>query len=179
MRRNCGLDLRQCFDLPVKNSFYTSHFHSWQTFSIVWRRTRAKLSRITWNQPHFFSLHESFLSKSLSLYVLIMDVNKDNFFHLLPEVLRDISVATFVSIDVEMGGITMNPHYGPNGRHHQTAKPSLEEEYLDIRESASKYQVLQFGLTCIKEDRHQGRLMLSSAVHGSFMMLISLQAVMS
>lgn len=108
-----------------------------------------------------------------------MDINKDNFFHVLPDVLKDISVATFVSLDVEMGGITAYPRYGPYGRHHQTAKPSLEQEYSDIKESASKYQVLQLGLTCIKEDRYHGRFMRSSTVHGFFMMLISLQAVMS
>ncbi len=75
-----------------------------------------------------------------------MEVNHENFWTVLPEILESISSAEYVSIDLEMTGI------GHKG-HARTGKPSLEEIYAQAKSAAESFQVLQFGLTCFHYDR--------------------------
>ena len=75
-----------------------------------------------------------------------MQVNHENFWSVLPDILGSISSAEYVSIDLEMTGI------GYKG-HTRTGKPSLEEIYAQAKSAAESFQVLQFGLTCFHYDQ--------------------------
>ncbi|KAK0812722.1 hypothetical protein LTR75_004855 [Friedmanniomyces endolithicus] len=75
-----------------------------------------------------------------------MDVDKVSFYPLLLDILTDISEAHFVAIDLELSGV---PSKGLNNG---TGKPSLQRRYQETREAAERYQILQFGLTCVQQD---------------------------
>ncbi len=85
-----------------------------------------------------------------------MDVDETSFWPQLVPILRSICDATFVAIDLEMSGIPMKGR-NSNDRYRAGGKPSLQELYEETKEAASKYQVLQLGITCIEEDRERGR----------------------
>ncbi|KAK5118286.1 hypothetical protein LTR62_002799 [Meristemomyces frigidus] len=74
-----------------------------------------------------------------------MDVDKVSFYPLLPDLLTDISQAHFVAIDLELSGV-------PSKGVHSVGKPSLQQRYLETKEAAERYQILQFGLTCVEQD---------------------------
>ena len=63
--------------------------------------------------------------------------------HHFPHILQDISECTFVALDFEFSGI---PNY--QGSRRQT----LQERYAEVKEAARTYQILQVGLTIVKED---------------------------
>ncbi|KAI1772425.1 CAF1-domain-containing protein [Hypoxylon cercidicola] len=71
-----------------------------------------------------------------------MEVNRDNFFWMLPRMLRAAETAQFVAIDLEMSGIAFG--YG-----HLS---SISDAYTKIKEAAEAYQVLQIGFTFIFND---------------------------
>ncbi|KAK0248125.1 hypothetical protein LTS09_016708 [Friedmanniomyces endolithicus] len=75
-----------------------------------------------------------------------MDVDKVSFYPLLLDILTDISEAHFVAVDLELSGV---PSKGPNNG---TGKPSLQRRYQETKEAAERYQILQFGLTCVQQD---------------------------
>ncbi|KAI9675334.1 MAG: Mitochondrial beta-keto-acyl synthase [Caeruleum heppii] len=81
-----------------------------------------------------------------------MDVEKGSFFPKLLRMLDDISNAHFISIDLELSGISRQPNYrqpsDPSGHGPQT----LQQRYAETKEAAERYQVLQFGFTCVEED---------------------------
>ena len=80
-----------------------------------------------------------------------MDINRFQFSDLLPTVLKRIAESDLVSFDLELSGI-------PAQRRRDVAgKASLQERYEDIKNSANKYHILQFGLTCVQEDRDVGK----------------------
>lgn len=93
-----------------------------------------------------------------------MDVDQQHFWHELLPILKAISTASFVTVDVEMSGISTKSRYSPSGRFNETGKPSLQQQYEDTKEAAERYQVLQIGLTCVEEDWKNGQS--SSAGHG-------------
>lgn len=74
-----------------------------------------------------------------------MDIDCESFWHKLPAVLQAISEATFVSIDLEMTGVTIKKS-GSN------EKLSLSEAYQEAKEVADTFQILQVGLTCASYD---------------------------
>ncbi|KAH8801489.1 ribonuclease H-like domain-containing protein [Xylogone sp. PMI_703] len=79
-----------------------------------------------------------------------MDIDRINFkLHLL-DILQDIAGAKFVTIDLEMSGINTTL-LGPG-----SAKKSLQDVYEGIKEGAEKFQILQWGLTCVEEDLERG-----------------------
>ena len=84
-----------------------------------------------------------------------MEVTDLNFRSQLLPILRAISNATFVAIDVEMSGISTR-RYGVNERSHDTGKPNLQQQYEESKEAAERYQILQLGITCVEEDRERG-----------------------
>lgn len=86
-----------------------------------------------------------------------MDVDQVHFWHQLLPLLKAISNASFVTVDVEMSGISTRARYAPNGRFNETGKPSLQEQYEDTKEAAERYRILQIGLTCVEEDRKNGK----------------------
>lgn len=92
-----------------------------------------------------------------------MEVDQQHFWHELLPILKAISTASFVTVDVEMSGISTKSRYSPGGRFNETGKPSLQQQYEDTKEAAERYQVLQIGLTCVEEDWKNGQS--SSAGH--------------
>ncbi|KAL5351369.1 hypothetical protein ACLOAV_003226 [Pseudogymnoascus australis] len=86
-----------------------------------------------------------------------MEVDQQHFWHELLPILKAISTASFVTVDVEMSGISTKSRYSPGGRFNETGKPSLQEQYEDTKEAAERYQVLQIGLTCVEEDWKNGQ----------------------
>jgi CAF1 family ribonuclease len=84
-----------------------------------------------------------------------MDVDYTHFWAQLVPILRSISQATFIAIDVEMSGISIR-RPGVNDRSHSQSKPTLQQQYEETREAAETYQVLQLGITCVKEDLDRG-----------------------
>lgn len=74
-----------------------------------------------------------------------MDVDRTSFWPKLPSILKAISEAKYVSVDLEMSGIIMNTLGSkPN--------PTLQQIYQDARAAAETFAILQFGLTCIYWD---------------------------
>ncbi len=86
-----------------------------------------------------------------------MDVKGNTFRALLPSVLGAISRAHFVSFDLELSGIPGRqtgqprvPGIGDDG------KQTLQERYQETKKAAERYQILQFGMTCVEEDKERG-----------------------
>lgn len=82
-----------------------------------------------------------------------MEVDKHSFYPLLPDILTDISEAHFVAIDLELSGVPSKQPGGGNG----SGKPTLQQRYLETKEAAERYQILQIGLTCVKQDLENGK----------------------
>lgn len=57
-----------------------------------------------------------------------------------------------------MSGISTRPRFSAGDRSHDIGKPSLQQQYEDIRGAAETFQVLQVGITCVEEDRDRGAL---------------------
>ncbi|KAI0841753.1 CAF1-domain-containing protein [Hypoxylon sp. FL0890] len=74
-----------------------------------------------------------------------MEVNRSNFFLMLPSILYEAQKARFVAIDIEMSGISYD-----NGRVHPDI--SVQDSYTKIKEAAELFQVLQIGFTFIVYD---------------------------
>ncbi|OBT87011.1 hypothetical protein VE02_03691 [Pseudogymnoascus sp. 03VT05] len=85
-----------------------------------------------------------------------MEVDQQHFWHELLPILKVISTASFVTVDVEMSGISTKSRYSPGGRFNDIGKPSLQQQYEDTKDAAERYQVLQIGLTCVEEDWKNG-----------------------
>ncbi|KAI1660326.1 CAF1-domain-containing protein [Daldinia decipiens] len=70
-----------------------------------------------------------------------MEVNRSNFFWMLPPILHEAQNARFVAVDVEMSGIALI--HGLN---------SAQDSYGKIKEAAEQFQVVQLGLTFVRYD---------------------------
>lgn len=81
-----------------------------------------------------------------------MDVNRGSFYPLLLDILTDISESHFVSIDLELSGVPSKESWAKGG----AGKPTLQERYLEVKEAAEKYQILQIGLTCVEQNLQDG-----------------------
>ena len=77
-----------------------------------------------------------------------MDVSQDCFLRALLAILKHLLGADFVSLDLEMSGITIRAK-GSDGER-RAGKPSHQEAYDEMRQAAEKYQVLQIGITCVE-----------------------------
>lgn len=82
-----------------------------------------------------------------------MDIDNKNFKKKLYGILENIADATFVSFDLEMSGINKRA-YGTQD--HSDGKPDLQTLYEQTKHAAETYQVLQFGMTIVEEDRAGG-----------------------
>ncbi|KAK0128249.1 hypothetical protein ONS95_000226 [Cadophora gregata] len=82
-----------------------------------------------------------------------MEVDQAHFRRQLLPILKNIANATFVTFDLEMSGISTRPKYSAADRSHDVGKPTLQQQYDDMRSAAETFQVLQFGITCVEEDR--------------------------
>lgn len=77
-----------------------------------------------------------------------MDINRINFLANLLNILKVISKAEFVAVDLEMSGIQVDkPSTTP-----VVIKPTLQGAYEEARSAAMLYTILQFGFTCISWD---------------------------
>ena len=101
-----------------------------------------------------------------------MDVDQIAFPWQLPLILKAIANAHFVALDLELSGIHSKPLHrnkvAITGHGH---KQSLQERYEETKEAAERYQVLQVGLTVVREDKERGEfskfmLSISSALTG-------------
>ena len=75
-----------------------------------------------------------------------MEVTSQNFWETLPAVLGAMASASHVSIDLEMTGI-YSKNTAING------KTPLNTIYEKAKEAAERFQIVQFGLTCISYDK--------------------------
>jgi len=73
-----------------------------------------------------------------------MDIDNISFDPYLLSIIETISSSRFVALDLELSGIPSKP---PAGR----VKHSLQKRYEEIKAAAEKYQILQFGITCVQE----------------------------
>ncbi|KAF2634792.1 CAF1-domain-containing protein [Massarina eburnea CBS 473.64] len=81
-----------------------------------------------------------------------MEVTAATYPSQLLAILTNLSEADFVSFDLEFTGIPSHlpgkdPHKPRNG-----GRNTLEERYLETKEAADRYQILQVGLTCGRFD---------------------------
>lgn len=82
-----------------------------------------------------------------------MDIGPRAFLHQLPTILNAIADAHFVAIDLELSGI---PTKKPRAAGKDNRKPNLQSRYEETKMAAEKYQVLQLGITCVRENRDKG-----------------------
>ncbi|KAF1344607.1 ribonuclease H-like domain-containing protein [Delphinella strobiligena] len=78
-----------------------------------------------------------------------MDIDKTAFPARLLDILTAIAEANFVSFDLELSGV-------PVKQPGDAGKPSLQDRYLETKEAAEKFQILQIGITCVKEEDDRG-----------------------
>ncbi|KAK5128088.1 hypothetical protein LTR85_005205 [Meristemomyces frigidus] len=83
-----------------------------------------------------------------------MDADKISFYPLLLDILTDISEAHFVAIDLELSGVPGKQQRPDPG------KPTLQQRYLETKEAAERYQILQIGITCVQQDTDNGKYIL-------------------
>lgn len=84
-----------------------------------------------------------------------MEVNQSEYRQQLLPILKNIAAAKFVSFDLEMSGITTRARFGD--RSQEIGKPSLQQQYEEMRSAAELYQIVQFGITCVEEHVEKGQ----------------------
>jgi len=85
-----------------------------------------------------------------------MDLPYSRFPQELIGIIQAVAESHFVAFDLEFSGVAGRRPTGKGG------KLSLQEYYEDIKAAAEKYQILQVGLTIVKEDSHRGMRSKSS-----------------
>ncbi|KAI1007377.1 hypothetical protein K3495_g842 [Podosphaera aphanis] len=81
-----------------------------------------------------------------------MNVCQSKFKSKILDILEHISNAAFITFDLEMSGISINPKHD---RSHDIGKPTLQQQYEEIKGAASTYQLLQLGITVVEEERQK------------------------
>jgi len=84
-----------------------------------------------------------------------MDIDQEHFRMELLPILKAIARAKIITFDLEMSGIYIRPTNSSNRT--DAGKGTLQEQYDEVLLAAETFQVLQFGITCIEEDREKGR----------------------
>lgn len=74
-----------------------------------------------------------------------MEIDRSNFWQNLPYILKTISEAQYVAVDLEMSGIFVDKFRDTPA----PVEPTLQEAYDKVRMAAKQYTILQFGFTCI------------------------------
>jgi len=83
-----------------------------------------------------------------------MEVDQEHFRKELLPILKEIARAKIITFDLEMSGIYIRPTNSSNRI--DAGKGSLQQMYDEMLAAAETFQVLQFGITCIEEDREKG-----------------------
>ena len=87
-----------------------------------------------------------------------MDVDQIAFSWQLSQILKILTSAHFVALDLELSGIHSKPiHRGQIVSTSRGNKQTLQERYEEAKAAAEKYQVLQVGLTVVQEDTGRGK----------------------
>jgi poly(A)-specific ribonuclease len=87
-----------------------------------------------------------------------MDINKNDWPFALQPLLTALSNAHFVSLDFELSGIaTKSMPKSTNDQANISRKQTLQERYEEVKVAAEKYQILQMGITAVKEDLTRGK----------------------
>jgi poly(A)-specific ribonuclease len=84
-----------------------------------------------------------------------MDINKYNFYPQILDILTAISRAHFVAVDLELSGVPSKDSLSS-----KAGKQTLQERYLETKEAAERYQILQIGLTCVEQDVENNKYIL-------------------
>ena len=79
-----------------------------------------------------------------------MDIQKSHFTQELVRIIEHVADSHFVAFDLEFSGVAGRRKALPGGKRD---KLTLQEMYDDVKEAAEKYQILQVGLTVVKEDK--------------------------
>lgn len=85
-----------------------------------------------------------------------MEVDRISFYPLLLDILSDLSESHFVAFDLELSGVPSKLNRTVDGR----GRPTLQQRYLETKEAAERYQILQIGLTCVQQDVENKRYIL-------------------
>lgn len=95
-----------------------------------------------------------------------MDVTRNNFMGNLGLMLRALSRAHFVAIDMEFSGIQSKVIHRqkPATSAFKSNKQTLQERYEETKVAAERYQVLQIGLTFVREDSESGKSMTARLI---------------
>ena len=86
-----------------------------------------------------------------------MEVDKVSFYPLFLDILTDISAAHFVAFDLELSGVPSKQFGGGGGGN---GRQTLQQRYLETKQAAERYQILQIGLTCVRQDVDNGKYLL-------------------
>ena len=138
-----------------------SHFSSSVSLSPFARLARRLISKLTTLATRITtsadaSTNIAKLSSGITTTITAkMDVDKVSFYPLLLDIISDISEAHFVAIDLELSGV---PSKGSWGK--ESGKPTIQQRYLEIKEAAERYQILQIGITCVDQNVHDGKYTL-------------------
>lgn len=84
-----------------------------------------------------------------------MDITRQSFFYLLPRILSELADCEFVALDLELSGISLRPAQGRLTKA-SAGRQTLQQRYEEVKEAAERYQILQLGLTLVKEDARTG-----------------------
>jgi poly(A)-specific ribonuclease len=79
-----------------------------------------------------------------------MDVPNSRFPYEALKIVQEVADSHFIAFDLEFSGVA-------GRRPDKSRKLTLQEYYEDIKEAAEKYQILQVGLTIVREDVKTGR----------------------
>lgn len=93
-----------------------------------------------------------------------MDIQKSQFPQELVGIIQHVSESHFIAFDLEFSGIAGRRKAPPGGKR---GKLTLQEMYTDLKEAAEKYQILQVGLTVVKEDKDTGEISCRARSHWS------------
>jgi len=78
----------------------------------------------------------------------MMEVQRSRFHIELVKIIQEVADSHFIAFDLEFSGVA--------DRRRDGGKLTLQQLYEDNKEAAEKYQILQVGLTIVKEDEKKG-----------------------
>lgn len=85
-----------------------------------------------------------------------MDVTGHTFQTQLFSILGAISRSHFVSFDLELTGIPGKQFKSKPTGQSEDGRQTLQQRYEETKAAASRYQILQLGLTCVEEKKDRG-----------------------
>jgi len=85
-----------------------------------------------------------------------MEVDRIDFYPMLPTMLKHISNAHFVAFDLELSGIPVRKQHASEGRQ------NLQQRYTEVKRAAETFHILQVGLTCVEQDAKNGKYLMRS-----------------